>query len=191
MKKNTSRSRNQSRGLFLLAAAAQWAIRQHMPEVQTIITAGTANFRFRTEENDDGISATHFSYEFETMAAIARAANGDLPEMHAWVVVHPETRDITKMELVDLSTGDQLDQMKRIVGLEWDKELLPPDYLWCRADHIPDGILYRSHPAARQIAMHFLERRSTWNTDWRNHAFLRTRNNRYPMGGVLRRDGAV
>src|SRR6266480_107066 len=83
--------------------------------INSAVIAGSAQFQFRTNENDDGRSPTHFSYMFDLERALQSVAQGKFPEMHAWLVTESS-------QLVDVTTKYQLAQMKRILGpnVSWD-----------------------------------------------------------------------
>ncbi len=115
-----------------------------------MLVAGSVSFQMRVK--DDGVSDTHFSYMFESQAAAKRISIGLLPEMHVWLVTF--SKDI---ELIDLSTGFQREQCERILGTTFDKELIPPPYLWCSTSAIPPQFIYRPDLFATEIAMSVLD----------------------------------
>jgi hypothetical protein len=95
-------------------ACAYWAIafneaaKRH--GIRAILQAGSAQFQFC---DDDGHSATHFSYMFDKIEASKRLAAGLWPEMHVWSGI-PETG-----EIVDLTTCYQPQQALELAGLIW------------------------------------------------------------------------
>lgn len=114
--------------------------------IRAILQAGTCCWPLKTREQDDGKTATHFSYMYEgfTMRqAIECASRGHLPEMHVWAAI-PEMN-----EIIDLSTKYWPEQAKKLAGLDWPG-IHPPDYLWTEATALPDGVIYHpyEHPTA-------------------------------------------
>lgn len=112
------------------------------------IVAGSASFQFRV--HDDGVSPTHFSYMFNAQEAVPRFIQGLLPEMHVWAITEA-------IELVDLTTGYQCQQAIIIGNFKWDKELIPPVYLWCPVKNIPRQFVYSPSPVASAMAKIFLQ----------------------------------
>ena len=115
------------------------------------IKAGSMNWPIVPEHLDDGVSATHFSYEFEAHNPInlLSMATGNLPEMHVWVWLTDTN------ETVDLSTRSLQEQCARLTGnrLHWLAPP-PPKYLW--TDMLPDGTYYRENIQATKIAIQAL-----------------------------------
>ena len=112
-----------------------------------VLQAGSAGWRFMPPHLDDGIGATHFSYEWQgsnPTNRIAMAA-GLMPEMHVWAA------DPAAQELIDLATFDWPDQAERLLGAKWlDKR--PPDYLWASPGQLPEQAYYRPDRDATMLA---------------------------------------
>jgi hypothetical protein len=132
-------------GCLFWAAAFIAAARRR--GVQAQMRAGSANFQFR---HDDGVSATHFSYEFEPGPAMQRFLDGLFPEMHVWAVVEsPE-------EIVDLTTRFLPQQAKSLCNFEWESQFAPPEYFWSRPEGLAPRFIYRAEPRAVWMAAAFL-----------------------------------
>ena len=120
--------------------------RLHEEGIKSIIQAGSMNWPIIDPRNDDGVSPTHYSYEYTecTPLDIIRSLSASiLPEMHVWVGV-PETN-----EIIDLTTKYFMCNCSEISGLEW-KSKPPPPYLW--ANELPDNVYYTPNPQACMIA---------------------------------------
>lgn len=92
------------------------------------IVAGNVSWPIVLKENDDGISPTHFSYEFEgsTFQNIMAILNGNLPECHVWVRINYFDQI---PEYVDISTNSFMEACNRVGGIQWETPP-PPNYLW-------------------------------------------------------------
>jgi len=110
--------------------------------LQSLIQAGSVQFQFR---DDDGISVTHFSYMFDTGAAMTRIAQGLPPEIHVWNAL----RDTG--EIIDLTTGFQAAQARRLIGETWDAKYALPDYYWGKPSD--DRMIYTPHATATLYAL--------------------------------------
>jgi hypothetical protein len=123
---------------------------------RTILQAGSARWPRVPPELDDGVSPTHFSYEWDAeseearlirsgIARMVRRADGrtgfSLPEMHVWLAC-PDTQ-----EIVDFTTGLWPAACKATLGQEWLASP-PPDYLWAFVSPLPEGVSYRPDRAA-------------------------------------------
>lgn len=108
--------------------------------------AGTAKWKMIPKEEDDGVSPTHFGYEFIPQEAVSKFAMGILPELHCWVVVK---REDGEAEFIDLSTKDQMEQARRLIGAVWSDNCPLPEYVWSDIDGLPEGCQYK----ADQVAM--------------------------------------
>lgn len=111
-----------------------------------LIQAGTMCWPRVTEEQDDGVSSTHFSYVWEPdhLQSQAQIAAGRLPEMHVWVGL------IETGEVVDLTTRDFPRAHRNLLAEPWLGPL-PPDYLWCR--QLPEWVVYTPNAQATAYAM--------------------------------------
>lgn len=109
--------------------------------VRAIIQAGSMSWP--CVDKDDGMSPTHFSYVFDPDDPASRAAlrSGQMPEMHVWAAIP------TDKTIIDLTTCYLIQQAKHRANIEWTAPM-PPDHLWCRADDLPPGVLYRPAPEA-------------------------------------------
>jgi hypothetical protein len=108
-----------------------------------LIQVGSAQFQYRADT--DGVSNTHFSYMYDPVEAAVRISKGLPPELHAWNVIR-DTR-----EIVDLTTGFQAEQARRMLGYEWEKEFALPEYFWGK----PEGtrMIYIAHPTATMFGL--------------------------------------
>lgn len=133
---------------------------------RTIIQAGSAQWPRIPEPMDDGVSPTHFAYEFQedshlvrlTLAGVVPVVQrhdghvaASLPELHVWLGC-PETQ-----EIIDFTTGCWPATCKATTGLEWFAKP-PPEYLWCRGDMRPDGANYRPSRKAIELVSLILQR---------------------------------
>ncbi len=126
---------------------------------QCLLQAGDCCWPIRTAENDDGISATHFSYMWdpESPRSAVRICEGRLPEIHVWIgmrqVIKDKVREPTV--LVDFSTG-ALKEEAELAGLSW-KAPDPPEWLW--ASELPAGVMYRARMTSLAFLLPWLEGR--------------------------------
>jgi len=106
------------------------ALRGHRPVLQ----AGDLWWRIVSLEQDDGISPTHFSYEFDLAQPFSQdaLARGLFPECHTWAAL-PDERMI-----VDLSVRYLPDVARERHQLRWEAPL-PPDYVF---GGVPLGACY-------------------------------------------------
>jgi hypothetical protein len=110
--------------------------------------------------------APWFGYQWEPKSpqSLEAMAQGNLPEMHAWVGI------VATQEIVDIScwyfpevlagnfVGTTLDDNKNKIGpLGWPG-VKPPEFLWCRAGEGPDRVLYRAMPEPSILAAHVWSR---------------------------------
>lgn len=115
---------------------------------RTIIQAGTASWPRLAV--DDGVSPTHFSYEWNPDAELTRLfrtgviplvprsdghLQASLPEMHVWLAC-PESE-----ELIDFTTGLWPDACRQTIGEEW-LAAHPPAYVWTFGSRLPAGVRY-------------------------------------------------
>ena len=145
---------NFSGGCLYWAAATHHELSIH--GLKPRVVAGSMNWLIVPDHLDDGVSPTHFSYEFEGLNSMNRVsmAMGDLPEMHVWV------RLTGTNEIVDLSTRSLQEQCTKLTGnaLQW---LAPPapKYLW--TDTLPQSTYYRENAQASKIATQALSHLKT------------------------------
>jgi len=106
--------------------------------IEALPVGGSMNWLAVPPHLDDGVSPTHFSYEFEPHSMQSQFAmfSGNLPEMHAWAYL-PATD-----EIIDMTTRHLQVQCARIApSMVWQADD-PPDYLWARASRLPEGVYY-------------------------------------------------
>jgi len=110
------------------------------------IQGGTMCWPRVTEEQDDGVSSTHFSYVWEPNHKNSRfaAVFGRLPELHVWVGL-PDTQ-----ELVDLTVRNFPKACLQVLGEPWLGPH-PPDYLW--QSEPPERVVYEANEAATFYAL--------------------------------------
>lgn len=129
---------------FYYAVHGALAIRQR--GVRAVVQAGSLSWPCVPPEQDDGVSATHFSYIWtppDTDDVVQLAVAGRLPEMHCWVGL-PATDTI-----VDFSTQHLTAQAARL-NVVWRGDQ-PPPYLW--ASKLPRGVHYVAEPAAIELVL--------------------------------------
>lgn len=141
----------------LLGQCLEWAwqgynvIKAWPGAPRTIIQAGSAQWPRVPAHLDDGVSPTHFAYEFnedDPMVALAlqglvpvmrRPGDGHvafaLPEIHVWLGV-PESG-----EIIDFTTGLWADTCEATIGLPW-LAAKPPEFFWCIGSRRPSGVNY-------------------------------------------------
>jgi len=119
---------------------------------RAIIQAGSASWPRVRPEDDDGIIDTHFGYVFERSDRDRERFNrGLLPELHCWAAI-PDTG-----ELIDLTTGYQMDQARETAALDWPAPELPP-YYWGRV--LPERWYYKPDLTAITLVLHLLHSQS-------------------------------
>lgn len=99
--------------------------------VRTMLQAGSCSWPMILPEEDDGVRATHFSYQWEPLsgATITHLMSGTLPELHVWLASR-ELGDI----LIDPTTGSWPDRAAA-GGHNWSAPA-PPACLWGNGDQI-------------------------------------------------------
>lgn len=120
--------------------------------VRACLQAGTAGWRRLRPEEDDGVVDTHCSYVWElgSVETQVRLARGMLPEMHVWAAI------VEDQVLIDFTTGRWLERFKQLTpALTWSAPL-PPEFLWCQAEHLPAACYYQPDLEATRIADRFL-----------------------------------
>lgn len=106
------------------------------------LQAGSAQWRMVAPELDDGVSPTHLGYMFDLPSATSALQRGMMPEMHVWAGLEPRT-------LIDLTTGYQPVQARRLLNKEWTAPL-PPPFVWGLP---PDSCRYKPSRHAVRIAV--------------------------------------
>ena len=104
--------------------------------VRAILQAGSATWRYRARELDDGVASTHFGYEWipGDPGHRERIEAGLMPEMHVWAAT------VDPPAIVDYTTGLWPEQARRLGGHVWNAAK-PPPFVWgvpTDACYIPD-----------------------------------------------------
>lgn len=96
----------------------------HAAGIKARVQAGSMSWPIVPEGQDDGVSPTHFTYQWSPQTVASRLAmvTGNLPEMHVWVGLPDEPA------IVDLSTGGLRQQCERL-GVVW-RAPDPPEFIW-------------------------------------------------------------
>lgn len=116
------------------------------------LQAGSAYWTRMTPEQDDGVSPTHFGYEWEdTPETRACIRAGMLPEIHVWA------GDPARQEIVDPTSGEFPAQCRVLLGEDWLAPR-PPDALWVPVAQIPPNAIYTPSREATQVAAVFAQR---------------------------------
>jgi len=143
-----------TRSCLFLAVCLQGVIARRAG-VRTMLQAGTAQWPFRRPQDDDGVSATHYSYHWQGLRdplTHAMVEAGRLPELHVWLAHRdPDT-------IIDPTSGTWPERAAE-GGREWLTPR-PPDFLWHTVEEMGDlaesdfdlGITYAPDPAACEIA---------------------------------------
>jgi len=117
-----------------------------------IIQAGTLNWPIVTVEQDDGVSPTHLSFEWNPDHIASKFARdcGKMPEMHVWAAI-PDTG-----EIIDMTTRF-LPQIANTFKLVW-RGPQPPEYFWGTSEELPDDrIRYAANMPAIRLALAMIE----------------------------------
>jgi hypothetical protein len=124
---------------------------------RAVIQAGSMSWRMVSESIDDGVMATHFTYEFNTDEALRHIQAGRFPEIHCWAALPDSTTiiDVTTRYLIRNAAES---------GYPW-RHTIPPDYLWCQPETIPAEAVYRPDVKAIAYALHCLKRIETDGCD--------------------------
>lgn len=109
------------------------------PKCRHVLQAGSASWLAVPDELDDGVSPTHFAYEFDKKHAMINILQGRMPEMHCWVA---RIGSAGEVELIDALYGFQPEQLKNMkhipdisIPVVWHESLMPKtECLWCRTD---------------------------------------------------------
>ncbi len=103
--------------------------------VRCIPQAGTGGWLRIDDADDDGKCDNAFCYEFnsDNPENVKRLAARGMPEMHVWAAI-PEDN-----EIIDLTTGFQVQQCRETAGMDWPGAH-PPEYIWTKADHVKRAI---------------------------------------------------
>jgi hypothetical protein len=115
--------------------------------IRAILQAGSAFWPRLRPDQDDGISNTHFGYQWspDDPISIAQIERNMLPEMHVWIGI-PLTG-----EIVDFSTKFWPAQELEIHKQGWPGDL-PPEFFWDTPDKLP-GAWYTPSKEATVYAL--------------------------------------
>ena len=139
--------------LFHATALQGLAMQRH--DAILMLQAGSTSWPMVRKEDDDGVCATHYSYEWEGLSspAVHRSlVSMSLPELHVWLAHRdPDT-------LIDPTTGTWPDRAKA-GGFTWSA-VHPPEFLWgTQAElesHAADyAVVYAPEMSACQVAGKF------------------------------------
>lgn len=102
--------------------------------------AGSASWKVVSDEKDDGVSPTHYSYVYEGWSVIPTM----LPELHCWTIWIPSPEE--EPVFID-PTVVYLPKLAKEAGLNWSVEE-PKDGLWTPASQLPKDWVYQADPDA-------------------------------------------
>lgn len=145
-----------SKACFYYHVLAQEMLRQHLgTETRILVSAGSFSFPRINLALDDGFIDTHFSYMWNakdprTIDAISR---NEMPEMHIWLAM-PD-----RGEIFDITTCYLRSNCEIITGNKWLAPN-PPDFIWCRLEDLPPGVVYKPDPTAVQYVIKMIK--YTW-----------------------------
>ena len=144
------------RGEDMTAGCLYWAkatcLRLTEVKQRAILQAGSAAWLRVPTELDDGVIETHYGYWWEDGCErnVQQLAKGELPEMHVWVAL-PD-----KNQIIDLTTGFQVDRCRETIGQDWPADH-PPDWLWMNVEKVQSiNAMYKPCPAATRLAIGLL-----------------------------------
>lgn len=123
-------------GANCINAAAAVCIAAHKYGLVVMPQGGSTSWPRLRIEDDDGVSATHFSYEYEARGNLRAVvdsvlARGAVPEIHAWAVVLASDGP----EVVDLTVPYWPRRCAEVLGLPWTAPQ-PPPFLWADEDEV-------------------------------------------------------
>ncbi len=121
--------------------------------------AGNASFRVVREADDDGISATHMSYVFNTEPESIEAMKaGNLPEMHVWLA------DMSRMGskdprvlCMDMTSKYQTGRSKEDGGIVTDNPFELPETAFWEVGQPLKGLSYLPVSDANTILRKFID----------------------------------
>lgn len=152
--------RDDNRHMTCLAHAVAACRALRAAGLNPVLQAGTMNWLAVAPEYDDGVSATHFSYEWQPfttsmdhVTALHRVVHlRELPEIHVWVYL----RD--RHEMIDLTTRYHKQRaMELCPTMRWTAPE-PPATLWIQLNEASRAkwgnvIAYTADPDAIWLAM--------------------------------------
>lgn len=120
--------------------------------VRAMLQAGSCQWPMINPSDDDGSSATHFSYQWNGLTdpdTIKYVLNNTLPEVHVWLALKGGVEAVEDT-ILDPTSGTWPERA-RMAGREWTSPQ-PPAFLWhTRAElealserDFPLGILYKA-----------------------------------------------
>jgi len=112
------------------------------------VQAGTAAFLRVPPELDDGVTFTHYSYEWhaDNPLTIEMIKSNQMPEMHVWVA------DLDTKEIIDMTTGFQPGRCEQLTGLPWLAPELPRHFWGDSNEAYKYDIVYRPELSACFLA---------------------------------------
>ena len=117
------------------------------------LQAGSLHWRIVPESEDDGVSPTHFAYEWSPRSQISSSAIArcQLPEVHIWAGL-PDTN-----EIVDFSTGYLKKIAEDSLGLKW-RTADPPQFVFGKP---PDDAIYHPNRESTLFVFNFIMEKMT------------------------------
>ncbi len=94
--------------------------------IAAIPQAGDMSWLFTDPQYDDGVSPTHFSFQWSPheLKSIIAVSQGNLPEIHVWAAI------VETQEIVDINTCYIPQLLKEdLPQCQWTAKQ-PPDFLW-------------------------------------------------------------
>jgi hypothetical protein len=118
--------------------------------------AGSAFWRRIPHRDDDGVTDTHWGFEYDT-STLAPGDMCGLPlEVHVWAAMP------TTGEIIDISTRGWPESCAGAGGLPWPGPR-PPDHLWVKANkRHPNSIYVPNQDATQRAYQAVLDIWSTW-----------------------------
>lgn len=119
--------------------------------IRGVIQAGSASWPFIDMQDDDGVSATNYSYVWGMTNDLSFEQHGSkflMPELHAWVGI-PETQ-----EIIDPTTRF-LKRNVKASGFEWKRKQDPPQYFW--SNKLPEHTIYEACPFATRYVLQLMK----------------------------------
>lgn len=137
------------------AVAARRVLAKHLPDARVILQAGSMAWPCVTPEDDDGVSPTHFAYQWDPGSPdfILGLIRGDFPECHVWNAVIPKSG---KPMVVDFSAKYHRENCRLTQpDMKWTAPD-PPGFVWYDEDSIPEGVCYTPSASAVQFIITML-----------------------------------
>lgn len=146
------------------AALVLQDLAQRRHGLRLVFQAGDALWRRLSEAKDDGVSPTHFGYQWDPTSPLSQQAllEGRMPELHVWL------GDPERQEVIDPTSGFFPEQSKRLIGLGWQNKR-PPRYLWVHVSEIPDDAFYKPNAQATILAAEVMSSKLHELQPWRKN----------------------